>query len=134
LRFCFFIYLFSLLSIRDLVKVREEQDRLEYRQHELARQRQQIEGEQRAATVIQNAFRTYRERQHLKQQEFDTIEKNTISFICLLFREDTLEIERLESEAKRLTEQQAAVEYAEERQVHDGRKEMIVSGINFWLL
>jgi len=52
----------------------------------------------------------------------------------LLFREDTLEIERLESEAKQLTEQQAAVEYAEERQVHDGRKEMIVSGINFWLL
>jgi len=86
LRFCFFIYLFSLLSIRDLVKVREEQDRLEYRQNELARQRQQIEGEQRAATVIQNAFRTYRERQHLKQQEFDDIRKENDLFHLFAFQ------------------------------------------------
>lgn len=54
-----------------MLKVREEQQRLEKRQNELACQRQQLEDRQQmAATVIQNAFRIHRERQQLKQQEF----------------------------------------------------------------
>ncbi len=53
------------------MKIREEQQRLYRRQIELARKRQEMEGEYRkqeeAASTIQNAFRNYRHRLNIKQ-------------------------------------------------------------------
>ena len=55
------------------MKVREEQERLYIRQLDLARRRQEMEDqhekEQEAASTIQTAFRNYRHRQEIKQQE-----------------------------------------------------------------
>ncbi len=60
-------------SFRNLLKIREEQERLYHRQLELARKRQEMEDqyqkEEDAATKIQSAFRNYRHRLNLKQQQ-----------------------------------------------------------------
>ena len=61
------------LSARNLLKIREEQKRLYHRQIELAQKRLQIQDqyqkEEEAATKIQNAFRNYRHRSNIKQQQ-----------------------------------------------------------------
>lgn len=55
------------------MKVREEQERLYVRQLDLARQRQELEDqrekEEEAATTIQTAFRNYRHRSEVKNQQ-----------------------------------------------------------------
>jgi hypothetical protein len=43
-------------------------------------------------------------------------------FSFLYFRADTIEIERLQEEARQLTRRKAEVEHAEAKQTHDGQE------------
>ncbi|CAF4282045.1 unnamed protein product [Rotaria sp. Silwood2] len=89
-------------NIRNLAKLREEQERLYLLQKELARKRHELESQnekEKAAIKIQNAFRKYRHRNHIKQQQ----------------KAGDIEYEHLQKERRASTYEN----YAEENKIHD---------------
>ncbi|CAF2520338.1 unnamed protein product [Rotaria sp. Silwood2] len=87
---------------KNLAKLREEQERLYLLQKELARKRHELESQnekEKAAIKIQNAFRKYRHRNHIKQQQ----------------KAGDIEYEHLQKERRASTYEN----YAEENKIHD---------------